>query len=162
MQTKNLLTGVMMVLSFISAMAQPGPEMDEKKKEKIERLKRAFISEKLDLTVAESEKFWPVYNEYNNKKTELRKAIKQTDKELKEKNGGEKETLAAIDLITKKRKEEVDLDDKFFRDNLLILGASKVQKLMGVEEEFRRELREELKEKREEKERQGSGEPKKQ
>ncbi|MCC6600805.1 MAG: hypothetical protein IT223_09045 [Crocinitomicaceae bacterium] len=148
---KNVTFSLLLLAFSFCAIAQTEAGQDEKRQEKIERLKRAFISEKLELTVAEAEKFWPVYNEYNSKKKELKKTIRKTDKELREKNGGEKETVAAIDVITKNKREEVDIDDKFLRDSMAMLGYAKVQKLMGIDEEFRRELKERLKERREEK-----------
>ena len=37
------------------------------KKEKIKALKIAFISQKLSLTTEQAEKFWPIYNKYEDK-----------------------------------------------------------------------------------------------
>ena len=37
-----------------------------KSAKKLQALKIAFITQKLQLTSAEAEKFWPVYNQYDN------------------------------------------------------------------------------------------------
>lgn len=42
-------------------------EMLQERKDKIKSLKIAFISQKLALTSEEAEKFWPVYNKYDDK-----------------------------------------------------------------------------------------------
>ena len=57
--------------SFVVLSAQekhgPGPEIFEKiKAEKI-----SFFTSKLDLTPAEAQAFWPVYNEYEKKKFDI-------------------------------------------------------------------------------------------
>ena len=65
---KTLVFGLL--LSTAAGMAQPkmGDRAEiEKKKEKIEAIKVAYISEELELTVAESQAFWPVYNELQSK-----------------------------------------------------------------------------------------------
>lgn len=148
---KHILGLMFLVLAAIPAFAQQDEEPDEKRKEKIETLKRAYISEKLDLTVAEAEKFWPIYNEFDKKKDEVRKAIRTTYKKLKDTTPTEKELTESIDVITSKRKEEADLDAKFLKDCLPVLGTEKVLKLATLEKEFQRQLMQKLKEKRQEK-----------
>ena len=39
---------------------------DDTRAEKIQSLKIAFITQKLQLTPDEAQKFWPVYNQYDN------------------------------------------------------------------------------------------------
>jgi hypothetical protein len=56
--------------------------------------------------------------------------------------------LEYVALITQKRKEEAELDEKFIKDVLPILGADRAGKLIGIEEEFRKKLMDELKERR--------------
>ena len=41
-------------------------------REEIEAQKRAYFTEKLNLTVEEAEKFWPLYNEFQDKRRALR------------------------------------------------------------------------------------------
>ena len=48
---------------FSGIKAQDG---DKTRAEKIEALKIAFITQKLQLTTDEAQKFWPVYNQYEN------------------------------------------------------------------------------------------------
>ena len=56
-----------LLLSSLVAVAQPKTANDaetlEKKKEKIEAMKVAYLTNELELTVEESQAFWPVYNE---------------------------------------------------------------------------------------------------
>ena len=59
---------IIIILFFASTglIAQPD------RFEKIRTLKTAYITQELSLTPSEAEKFWPVYNEYDSKRTKLR------------------------------------------------------------------------------------------
>lgn len=141
----------LILLTAAKLTAQPDPdEMDETRRNKIETLKRAYISEKLELTVAEAEKFWPVYNEFDASKTNNRKEIRKLNKKLKEGSASDKEVLVLIDEINLKRKAEIDLEAKFLRDVMPVLGARKVMKLTQIQKDFQRELMKKIKERREE------------
>lgn len=153
MKTTNKYKFHLLIFSlFLSlfAMAQPDmdEDMDEGRKEKIESLKRAFIADKLELTVAQSEKFWPMYNEFNTARQGIRKSIRAAVKKMKESAKTEKELIEQLDLITAKRKEEIDLETKFVKDCVPVLGVEKSMKLAGLEKEFQFELMEKLRDKR--------------
>ena len=69
MKIKNNLLALLFFASF-SLLAQ-GKKMLEKKEE-IYALKVAFITNKLPLTSSEAEKFWPIYNAFEDKQFELK------------------------------------------------------------------------------------------
>ena len=48
-------------------------DKEQKKREKIHAQKIAFISTEVDLTPAEAQKFWPVYNQYEAEVEVVRK-----------------------------------------------------------------------------------------
>ena len=158
MKTKHMNPGKLLTLMALLMMMgtsalhgqPPGHdgEPDPKRKEKIEMLKRTFISEKLALTVQEAEKFWPLYNEYDANREKIRKELHQARKSIKKDGANEKETIAHIELVTQKRKEEIDLEASFLKSCMPILGPDKVMKLAVVEHEFHRELVERMKEKK--------------
>jgi hypothetical protein len=148
MKIINALMIAFMVYISIPAMSQDKDEPSNDQKERVEALKRAFITERLNLTVAEAEKFWPVFNEFDGKKKEVKKAIKQAHKACETDPKNEKLLLEKVALITQKRKEEAELDEKFIKDVMPILGAERAGKMLGIEEEFRKKLMDELKERR--------------
>jgi len=141
MKMKLITVTLVMLFSLQSVFAQtePGPE-EGKKREKIESLKRAYITDKLELSVTEAEKFWPIYNANEKQKSELRKAIREKHEALNTSTKAEKDAIAAIDFITQKRKEEADLDSKFFKECLPVLGVDKTIKLASSEREFHRDM----------------------
>lgn len=148
MKLINALMIAFAVFISVPAMSQDKDEPSNDQKERVEALKRAFITERLNLSVTEAEKFWPVFNEFEDKKKEVKKAIKQAHKACEADPKNEKLLLEKVAVITQKRKEEADLDEKFIKDILPILGAERAGKLLGIEEEFRKKLMDELKERR--------------
>jgi hypothetical protein len=123
--------------------------VEEKRKERIERLKRAYISEKLELTVTESEKFWPIYNEYASRKEAIQKELKAANKKLKAENLENQVVSSAIETISTQRKAEIDNDARFLKESLPVLGATKTAKLINVERDFKKEMLQRMKERRE-------------
>ena len=111
-------------------------------------MKTAFITNELNLSPQEAEKFWPIFNEFDKKKKETRKAIKQAHQAIEKDSSNEKLILEKSDFIAQKKKEEADLEAKLIRDCLPVLGAAKTAKLMGLEEEFKKKLMDELRERR--------------
>jgi Skp family chaperone for outer membrane proteins len=110
----------------------------EHRKEKIEAIKVAFITNKLDLTTEEAQKFWPVYNQYHKELTELfelrREARKNDDNSLDE----DLEYDIKIVAVRKKYRNEF----------LKVLSPEKTSHFYQAEREFREELIKQLKNRR--------------
>ncbi len=115
-------------------------------KDKVEAIRYNFINEKLKLTTNESEKFWPVYNEYNDKVKALRKNLRQSLKKAPEEpSETEAEELYQLDIKTKQAEAELY---KEYRGKIkTIIGAKKTMKLRSAEEEFKRKVMEAIKDK---------------
>ncbi len=80
---KTLIFGLLLSAAAVVAQPKMGDRADlEQKKEKIEAIKVAYLTEELELTVAESQAFWPVYNERQNKEHELRELQRSGFKKL--------------------------------------------------------------------------------
>lgn len=77
---KFLLTAGIICSLILSGVAQDNTEVQKADGSRIETLKIAYITQKLNLTTDEAEKFWPVYDKYM---TEIRGArhIYQADKD---------------------------------------------------------------------------------
>lgn len=66
-------------------MPPPPPRtLTKEQKERLEFFRIQFISKKLDLTPAEAEKFWPVYNEQKEASHNLMQAKKEDEIEFQE------------------------------------------------------------------------------
>lgn len=119
-------------------------ETMKQKKEQIKTLKVAFLTTELDLTPHEAEKFWPIYNSYDDQQFDLRH---QKMKPLMRKLNAE-----ALDKMTEKEATSLlaqmqTADEEFFllRKKLFAnlkgtIPAVKILKLRKSEEDFNRKL----------------------
>jgi Spy/CpxP family protein refolding chaperone len=138
---KNIL--VIFLLIATTASAQRG--------DKIKAYKTAFITESLELTSAEAEKFWPVYNAHEDKLTALRR---QERKEIFEIIKGdfnsltEAEANALLDKAISLKEKEFLYQKELVQNLKGILPAKKILKLKRAEEEFKRTLLNKMKNRR--------------
>ncbi|WP_291961998.1 hypothetical protein [Maribacter sp.] len=110
--------------------------------EKINSLKVAFITEKLSLSSKEAQEFWPVYNEYQEKRNALRKkSHNQIRGKIKDSNTlTEKEAENLLALHIQIEEEEEALDSSFLKKVSKVITAKKTLLLLRSEEEFKRQL----------------------
>jgi len=144
---KNRILTLLM-LSTLVAVAQPEgrPGDFEEKREKIEAIKVAFITEQIDLSVEESQSFWPVYNEMSDKEHALRKAQRDAFAGLKDfENASDKEVEKAIMELADLQIEMEKLRKNYLPKFIDIIGAKKTAKLMRAEKEFGKRLMERMK-----------------
>lgn len=132
------ITGIFLLLLVPASASAQQPE----KMEKIKTWKVAFFTEKLDLTTEEAQKFWPVYNEYENKLEELRKKRRQERKIAKENidEMNDKEVEALVDSEMAHRQKELDLQKEYHGKFKSVLPARKVARLYAAEEQFKLEV----------------------
>jgi len=141
MNIKKLLPILLLFVSF-NFYAQ-GESMKEKK-EQIKALKVAFFTTELDLTTNEAERFWPIYNTFDDKQFELRHQKMKTY--MRRMNDGsldkitEKEANTFLAQIEDTEEELFLLRKKFMQNVRTILPAVKIVKLKKAEEDFNRKL----------------------
>jgi hypothetical protein len=133
---------ILMLLFAMPGMAQPGPGA----KEKIEALKIAYITSAIDLTAAEAQQFWPVYNEAEQKRRELRKARFQERKEISHhlEAMSDKDAEAYIDREMEFRQHELDVQKELHQKLKKILPPQKIARLYKAEVDFQRKVLQDL------------------
>ncbi|MDH3322828.1 MAG: sensor of ECF-type sigma factor [Flavobacteriaceae bacterium] len=123
------------------------------KREKLKAYKATYITQELDLTTDEAEKFWPVYNTYQKKLHQL-KVIKSKEvrNKIKEKGGVEALTNKEAEEILRKLEEndQAILKEKheLFESLKNIISSKKILKLHYAEGEFNRKLLREYRQKK--------------
>lgn len=110
---KKFLLFLFTLSSFLMVNAQKKGNGEEK----IKALKIAFITQKLDLKASEAQRFWPVYNLYEEEVIKLRKTNNGDVIERDEK------------LLNIRKKYKVQFEK--------IIGDERTNKLYVVEGEFR-------------------------
>ncbi|WP_178988948.1 sensor of ECF-type sigma factor [Winogradskyella schleiferi] len=115
-------------------------------REKIKALKIAHITEQMDLSKKEAQKFWPIYNDNEDAEDQLREKFSalRNEKSANELTESEAETYL-LNMISIE-KEKTELRSKLLNDLLEILPAKKIVALVQAEKSFRRKMIEEYKE----------------
>ncbi|WP_374166877.1 hypothetical protein [Arcticibacter sp. MXS-1] len=130
---KLLLFGLIYIsVSFASpAKGQHGPRH-------IEALKIEFITQKLDLSSEEAEKFWPVYNNYQRELNTLFRERRQARLQ-------QRETGTPPDEL-KFESRMLDIKKRYKKEFQEVLPPQKADMLYPVEREFRERLINQLRE----------------
>jgi len=117
------------------------------RKEKVESMRIAFITQKLDLTPEEAQRFWPVYNEFQKKRNELRKG-KRDGKGMRENidSLSDKQVEALVDAEMMARQKTLELEKEYHAKFKSVLPIKKVAKLYRAEEQFTHRLLNEISE----------------
>jgi len=133
------------------------PAIPEERMQEIKAQKTAFLTQRLDLSPAEAEKFWPVYNQYDKETEANRKDMRAEHKAAKKDTElTEAEASAAIDKELAGRQKELDIRKKYAAEFKKTIGAVKTLKLAKAERDFRKELIKRLRDRMEER-REGGG-----
>lgn len=148
MKMKNIVL-MLLFLSGFSFYAQNGKS--DEKREKIKAFKVSFLTTELELTSTEAEKFWPIYNAYDDKQYELRYIKMKTYlRRLNDDNINsisEKEAAALLSQIESTDRELYQLREKYMSNLKKVLSAKKILKLKKSEDDLYRKLLKQYKEK---------------
>ena len=148
MKIKNILL-MLLFLSSFSFYAQN--EKNDEKREKIKAFKVSFLTTELELTTIEAQKFWPIYNAFDDKQYELRHdKMKSYLRKLKGDNINsisEKEAAALLSQIESTDRELYQLREKYMSNLKKVLSAKKILKLKKSEDDLYRKLLKQYKEK---------------
>ena len=147
MKTKILFPIIFLLVTSLS-FSQGFKE----KREKVKALKVAYITEQLELTTDEAQKFWPIYNAFDENQSELRhekmRSILDRFKPGNVEKLSEKDASNSLAQMEKIEEDLFNLKKKFIKDLQSVISAKKIIKLKKAEEDFNRELLKQMREKR--------------
>lgn len=146
MKKSFLLTLLLLIISLPLAMAQGNGDRGN---ERIEAARIAHITTRLNLSPEQAQKFWPVYNEFYEKREAMRQEHRQIIQGAKGVELSNDEARQYINDHLRLEKEEASLEEEYYGKKLLsVLEPRQVVMLMKAEYEFKKMLLERLKERR--------------
>jgi hypothetical protein len=113
-----------------------------KKRERIEAIKIAFITKRIDLQPEESQNFWPLYNQYQKEIGDLimqRRAAR---------NDPDADAIDALDEDLDIEGKIVAVRKKYRKEFAKVLSPEKINQFYQAERDFREELIKQLKNRR--------------
>ncbi len=151
MKKYKIITLLIFLIST-TTFAQGGKlrERFQQKKEQVKSLKVAYITEELKLTSSEAEKFWPLYNAFEEKQMTLRKDKLKNylDRAENADDLSEKEAATLINQMESTEEELHQLRKKFVASLKGVLPSVKILKLKKAEDEFNRKLLQQYRDKK--------------
>lgn len=134
----------MALLSITTASAQRKSEEEIKR---IQDAKVAIITNRLNLTPEQSTGFWPVYNEYSQKRKEIHRAQRKIINDKKAEGQTDDQVLNNLKEVQELRQKELDLEKEYQNRFLKVISASQVIELYKAERTFNDMLIQRLKNK---------------
>lgn len=136
---KILYIGMLVAMLMTSAVFYGQNKPD---RNKLKALKVAFFTERLSLSAKEAEVFWPLYNEYEEKKESLREREKsEIYEKLKQAESiSESEAQNLLQRYLELEEQQEELDNEYFNRIAKTISARKTLMMFRAEYEFRRQL----------------------
>ncbi len=145
-----LLSFSLLLLLALPARAQDRSGQAADKKEKLESMRIAFLTQKLDLSPQESQIFWPVYNQFRKEIQAVRKDKHENTKDAKRNLDAmtDTEVSAMLEDNFAAEARELEIKKRYNGEFKKVLPVKKVAKLYQTEQQFNSELLRMLQEKR--------------
>jgi|LakMenE01Jun11ns_1017448.scaffolds.fasta_scaffold9923907_2 hypothetical protein len=131
---RKLLTRIYCIIFCLTLHVSLFAQHHRERNEQIETIKVAFITNKLDLTSEEAQKFWPVHNNYQKELMELMK---------KRREDRQKTDITPNDKINAELAFEskiLDLKKRYKKLYSKVIPSQKILLLYQAEREFREHL----------------------
>ena len=119
---------------------QKEPTSDRMEKYRAEKI--AYMTANLNLTTAEAQKFWPIYNEFEKERMTSQGKRHELDRKIMETgdNIAEKEILELNHDLVQSFQDEADVVKKYNEKLMKVLPPQKVLMIYKVENQFRMEM----------------------
>ncbi len=125
---------IALVLMAPAARAQEGG------RQKIESAKIGMITNRLNLTPEQASQFWPVYNEYNGKKQELNRRVRQLRNEPTRNNLNDDQLKNGLREANATKQKIADLDNEYMDRFLKVITPKQLNELYQTEQDFNKIL----------------------
>lgn len=144
MKLKTIIAGLLTLMIVSVVNGQPPAD-------RIAAMKVGFLTQRLNLTPAEAEKFWPVYNQYEAEMDALRKD-KREEVFLARENFetmSDAEVEQMVNDLMELEKRRSDIITRFHAEFKRVLPIRKVALLYKAERDFRQRIIDEVRRRQE-------------
>lgn len=132
---KTYLIALILFLGLSSIALAQRPDVDQ---EKLQAARIAFITTRIDLKPEQAEKFWPIFNEYNDDREATMKQISKLGKDLE--TISEEEAKSRIQQRFQLQSELLKEEQAFVADVSKVLSSKQILMLNNIARDFNRHL----------------------
>ena len=153
---KKLVLMLLLALCSAGAFAQEPEDLppdvpqtiDPKVRQKVEAARIGLISQRLGLTPEQAEKFWPIYNEFTQKRMQERQEFRLAQQQIDPNNPDPKKEDELVKLGLKIKQDELDLEKDYSGRIMKVVSAQQLLSLRKAEQEFRQLILNQLQQRR--------------
>ena len=136
----NIRNHTFKTFALIFGLALAHPEaFAQDQDSKVENLKIAFITRKLDLTTDQAQQFWPVFNEFDVKRKTIRIDLR-TLRDKEELVEAKDKQLATVSKMLDLKEDELKLERAYVPKFAKVLKPWQVVELYSIEREVAKHL----------------------
>jgi Spy/CpxP family protein refolding chaperone len=130
----GLALGLLLTVHVAGAQNDPGG------RQKIESAKIGMITNRLNLSTDQAPQFWAVYNEYNAKKQELNRRIRQLNNEPSRNSMNDNQLVNGLREVNSTKQKLADLDQEYMTRFLKVISPAQLTELYKTEQVFNKML----------------------
>lgn len=108
--------------------------------QRLENARIAYITDKLALTPEQAQRFWPLFNEFTEKRRELRRQTRFNLRNQDFSTMSDKDIRTALDDQFKLRQGEINLEKEYIDRFAKVISLRQVAQLLQAERDFTKEL----------------------
>lgn len=134
MKNTYLIALVIFMVISSNAFAQR-PSIDP---EKLQAARIAFITTRIDLKPEQAEKFWPIYNQYNDGREKTMRQLSELGRGME--SISEEEAKTRIQKRFQYQAELLEKEKSFVNDVSKVLSSKQILMLNNIARDFNRQL----------------------
>ena len=136
----RIVTILITVLSFAFSTTLKAQDDYPRGKEKIRAAKVGLITNRLNLSEEQAKIFWVVYDEFDKKRSEIRKNIRQMTAESRNITTSDDKILSDLKEVLSLKQKEVDLEKEYLSKFLKTINVRQLSELFKTEQLFNQML----------------------
>lgn len=134
------ITILITILSFAFLTSLKAQDDYPRGKEKIRAAKVGLITNRLNLTEEQAKTFWIVFDEFDKKRSEIRKNIRQMTAESRNITTTDDKILSDLKEVLSLKQKEVDLEKEYLSKFLKSINIRQLSELFKTEQLFNQML----------------------
>ena len=99
-----------------------------------------MITERLELTPAQAEKFWPIYHEFGKQRQEIRRDFDQARRNFDPNKASEEENKKMLEMANQVKERQLKLEREYSERILKVISTRQLNNLRKAENDFKEML----------------------
>ena len=135
-------------LGILLCVLATGSVFSQSINEKIEARKIALITQKLELTPEQAERFWPIYREWSERRMDLAREFNEARRDFDPQVASEEETRRMLDMGMRIKEQRLNLERDYSERMRQVITDRQLLNLRRAEEDFKQMLLKRMQERR--------------